>query len=103
MTVEQRHASEGARTALRRSYWLLWWIPLSTIVGFVVASRLLAESWPLSQVVPLAAVLAAPFSIGAYYGLKAGRLGEIRGWIGFTAHIVFMVLALVMPISESLS
>jgi hypothetical protein len=88
---------------VRRSVRLLWWIPLSPIVGFLVANRLLAEAWPLWQVVPLAAVLAAPFGVGAYYGLRAVRLGESRGWIGLAIHIVFMVLALVMPISESLT
>ena len=103
MRVKQSPSLESANAALRRSLRLLWWIPLSPIVGFLAANRLLAETWPLWQVVPLAAVLSAPFGVGAYYGLRAVRLGESRGWIGLAIHIVFMVLALVMPISESLT
>ena len=59
--------------------------------------------WPLWQVVPLAVVLAAPFGIGAYYGLRAVRLGEGKGWIGLGLHLVVMLVALVMPITEALT
>jgi hypothetical protein len=82
---------------------LLWWIPLSAVVGFVVANRFLSESWPLWQVIPLSAVLAAPFGVGAYYGLKAVREGASRGWIALIAHLGFMAVALVMPIAEAWS
>ena len=47
--------------------------------------------------------LATPFGIGAYYGLRAVRLGEAKGWIGRALHVVFMLIALVMPITEALS
>jgi hypothetical protein len=53
-------------------------------------------------VVPLALILATPFAIGAYYGLRAIRLREPRGWIGLIAHLILMVIALVMPITEAL-
>lgn len=49
----------------------LWWAPLSVIVGFVAGSWLLDDSWALWQVVPLAVILATPFGIGAYHGLRA--------------------------------
>jgi hypothetical protein len=82
---------------------LLWWAPLSVVVGFVAASWFLSEAWPLWQVVPLALILATPFAIGASYGLRAVRSGEGRGWIGLILHLILMATALVMPIVESLS
>lgn len=81
----------------------LWWLPVSPIVGFVVAGRFLAEPWPLWKVAPLALALAIPFAIGAYFGFKAIRLGDRRGWFGLIAHFALMVTALAMPISEALA
>jgi hypothetical protein len=81
----------------------LWWAPLSVVVGFVAASWFLSEAWPLWQVVPLALILATPFAVGAYFGLRAVRFGEDRGWIGLILHLILMVTALVMPIIESVT
>ena len=105
MTVTEKPptGSVTAEQAARRAMQLLWWIPLSVVVGFLVSNRLLSESWPLTQVIPLAVVLATPFGVGAYYGLRAVRLGEAKGWIGLALHVVFMLTALVMPITEALS
>ena len=102
ITEEPPAVTEVAERAARRSLKLLWWIPLSALVGFLVANRFLSESWPLTQVIPLAVVLATPFGVGAYYGLQAVRLGEAKGWIGLALHVVFMLTALVMPIAETL-
>jgi hypothetical protein len=96
-------ASATAEQAARRSMKLLWWIPLSVVVGFLVSNRLLSESWPLTQVIPLAVILATPFGVGAHYGLRAVRLGEAKGWIGLALNVLFMLIALVMPITEALS
>lgn len=68
-----------------------------------MAIRVLPESWPLGQVVPLAVILAAPFGVGAYNGLSALRLGEPKGWVGLVLHVVFMLTALVISIVEALS
>ena len=84
VTEKPRGVSATAEQAARRSLKLLWWVPLSVVVGFVVANRFLSESWPLTQVIPLAVVLAAPFGVGAYHGLRAVRFGEAKGWIGLT-------------------
>jgi hypothetical protein len=73
------------------------------VVGFLVSNRLLSESWPLTQVIPLAVVLATPFGVGAYYGLRAVRLSVSKGWIGLVLNVLFMLIALVMPITEALS
>ena len=89
--------------AANRSIRLLWWLPASPIVGFIVAELLLSASWPLWQVVPLAAVVATPFAVGAFCGARAVLHGSRRGWIGLIPHLALAVLAIVMPISESLS
>jgi hypothetical protein len=95
-------ADEGERAA-RTSIRFLWWAPLSVIVGFVAGSWLLDEPWLLWQVVPLAVILATPFGIGAYHGLRAVRSGEGRGWIGLALHLVLMAIALVMPMTQALA
>jgi hypothetical protein len=87
----------------RRSLQLLWWIPLSPIVGFLLGSLILSESWPLWQVIPLVLVLAAPFAVGALYGYSAIRRHDRTGWVGLVLHSVMTVVAIVMPISESIS
>ncbi|HEU4915497.1 MAG TPA: hypothetical protein VFV13_02950 [Acidimicrobiia bacterium] len=103
ITQAPQKASDRGERAAQLSIRFLWWLPLSPIVGFIVANRLLSESWPLWQVLPLAIVLATPFAVGAYFGLKAVRLGERRAWAPLAIHVVFMTIALVMPISQSLS
>ena len=87
----------------RRSLQLLWWIPLAPIVGFFLGSLFLAESWPLWQVIPLALVLAAPFGIGVVYGYSALRHHDRTGWVGLILNLALMLVAIVMPISESIS
>jgi hypothetical protein len=86
----------------RRSLQLLWWIPLSPIVGFLLGSLILSESWPVWQVVPLALVLAAPFVAGAVYGYAAIRRHDRTGWVGLVIHLAMTIVAIVMPISESI-
>lgn len=94
----------GTRSpAGRRSVILLWWIPASPLIGFAIAGRLLSETWPLRQVIPLTVALAAPFAAGAYFGLQAIRRGDRRGWITLPLHLAFSILAIVMPISEPLT
>ncbi len=95
--------SEQAERHLRLSARLLWWLPLSPLVGFITASWLLAESWPLWQVVPLAVVLATPFGFGVYHGLKAIRLGKHSAFIPVMVHAVLGLVALVMPVAEALT
>lgn len=77
--------------------------PLAPIVGFLLGSLILSDSWPLWQVIPLALVLAAPFAVGALYGWSAIRRHDRTGWVGLVLHVVMMVVAIVTPISESTS
>ena len=87
----------------RRSLQLLWWIPLSPIVGFLLGSMILSESWPLWQVIPLALALAAPFVVGALYAYSAIRHHDTTGWVGLVLHLAMTIVAIVVPISESIS
>ena len=87
----------------RRSLHLLWWIPLSPIVGFLLGNLLLSESWPLWQVIPLAVVLAAPFVAGAAYGYAAIRRDDRMGWVGLILHLGMAIVAIAIPISESIA
>jgi len=106
MAHAQLHVDGGrySRSAeARRSLHLLWWIPASPIVGFVLASMFVSESWPLWQVIPLAVLLAAPFVAGALYGYTATRRGDKSGWIGLVIHVAMAIVAIVMPISESIN
>ena len=87
----------------RRSLRLLWWIPLSPIVGFLLGSLILSDSWPLWQVIPLALVLAAPFVVGALYAYSAIRQHDRTGWVGLVLHLAMTIVAIVIPISESIN
>ena len=46
LTRPSKISSDGKHAA-RVSMWLLWWAPLSVLIGFLAANRFLAESWPL--------------------------------------------------------
>jgi hypothetical protein len=58
--------------------------------------------WPLWQVIPLALVLAAPFVVGALYGYSAVRRHDRTGWVGLVVHLAMAIVAIVMPITESI-
>jgi hypothetical protein len=95
--ASDRSVSPDARRSLR----LLWWMPLSPIVGFLLANLILSESWPLWQVIPLVAVLAAPFVVGAVYAYAAIRHHDNTGWFLLVVHLAMAIVAIVLPISES--
>jgi hypothetical protein len=75
---------------------------LSPIVGFLLANLILLESWPLWQVIPFVAMLAAPFVVGAAYGIAAIRHHDRTGWIPLVLHGGMTIVAIVLPISESI-
>jgi hypothetical protein len=45
----------------------------------------------------------APFVVGAYFGLRSVLRGFGGGWVGLAANLVLAVLAIGMPIAESLT
>ena len=56
----------------------------------------------LWQVIPLALTLAAPFVVGALYGYAAIKRGDRTGWVGMLIHLAMTIVAIVLPISESI-
>jgi hypothetical protein len=48
-------------------------------------------------------VLAAPFVVGALYGYAAIRRGDRMGWVGLLIHLSLALVAILMPISESIN
>jgi uncharacterized membrane protein YoaK (UPF0700 family) len=64
---------------------------------------MLSESWPLWQVIPLALLLAAPFMVGALYAYSAIRRHDRTGWGPLVLHLAMTIVAIVVPISESIS
>jgi hypothetical protein len=51
----------------------------------------------------LALVLAAPFVVGALYAFAAIRHHDRTGWVGLVLHLAMTIVAIVLPISESMS
>jgi len=45
----------------------------------------------------------APFVVGVYLGLRSVLKGFQGGWVGLAANLVLGVLAIGMPIAESLT
>jgi hypothetical protein len=72
-------------------------------VGFFLGNLILSESWPLWQVIPLALLLAAPFMVGALYAFSAIQRHDRTGWVGLVLHLAMTIVAIVVPISESIS
>jgi hypothetical protein len=94
----------GARDS-RLSRYCLWWVVAAPFVGLVLAEilNLGAEGdWEFWKAAALGALMMAPFAVGAYLGLRAVLRGFRAGWVGFAANLLLGVLAIGMPISESL-
>ena len=96
----------GARESKLSRYFLLW-LPVAPFVGFTLAETVFdlgAEGdWELWKAALLGALLMAPFAVGAYLGLRSVLKGFRGGWVGLAANLVLAVLAIGMPIAESLT
>jgi hypothetical protein len=82
-------------------------LPVAPFVGFTLAERVFdlgAEGdWELWKAALLGALLMAPFAVGVYLGLRSVLKGFRGGWVGLAANLVLGVLAIGMPIAESLT
>jgi hypothetical protein len=96
----------GARESKLSRCFLLW-LPVAPFVGFTLAERVFdlgAEGdWELWEAALLGALLMAPFAVGVYLGLRSVLKGFQGGWVGLAANLVLGVLAIGMPIAESLT
>jgi hypothetical protein len=65
------------------------WLPVAPFVGFTLAETVFdlgAEgAWELWKAALLGALLMAPFTVGAYLGLRSVLKGFRGGWVGFAA------------------
>ena len=59
--------------------------------------------WELWKAALLERFTVAPFAVGAYLGLRSVLKGFRGGWVGLAANLVLGVLAISMPIAESLT
>lgn len=96
----------GARESRQSRYCLLW-VLVAPLIGFVLAERVFnlgpEGAWELWKAALLGAVLMTPFAIGACLGLRAVLKGFRGGWVGLIANLVLAVLAIGMPVLESLT
>jgi hypothetical protein len=96
----------GARES-KLSRYFLWWLPVAPFVGFTLAETVFdlggEGDWELWKAALLGALLMAPFAVGAYFGLRSVLKGFRGGWVGLAANLVLAVLAIGMPIAESLT
>jgi hypothetical protein len=96
----------GAREARLSRYCLLWLLA-APFVGLVLAETVFgpgpAGRWELWSAALLGLLLMAPFAVGAYFGLRSVLKGFRSGWASLVANLVFMALAIGMPIWESLA
>ncbi len=96
----------GARESKLSRYFLLW-LPVAPFVGLTLAETVFdlgAEGdWELWKAALLGALLMAPFAVGAYFGLRSVLKRFRGGWVGLAANLVLAVLAIGMPIAESLT
>jgi hypothetical protein len=96
----------GARESKLSRYYL-WWLLVVPFVGFTLAETVFdlgAEgAWKLWKAAHLGALLMAPCIVGAYFGLRSVPKGFRGGWVGLAANLVLAVLAICMPMAESLT
>lgn len=96
----------GARESKLSRYFLLW-LPAAPFVGFTLAETVFdlggEGDWELWKAALLGALLMAPFAVGAYFGLRSVLKGFRGGWVGLATNLILGVLAIGMPIVESLT
>ena len=102
-----RTGAPGARDSRLSRYCLLWFL-VAPFAGFALAGRVFrlgtdGVDWETWKAASLGGILAIPYTIGAFLGLRAVLKGFRGGWVGLVANTVLGVLSLVMPITESMT
>ena len=96
----------GARESRIARYFLLWLL-VAPILGFVLAGRVFdlgaqgdREVW---KAILVGGLLAIPFAIGAYFGVRSVSQGFSGGWVGLLGNVALGLVAIVMPTVEALT
>lgn len=96
----------GARESRIARYFLLW-LFAAPFVGFVLAGRVFdlgtQGDWEIWKAAMIGGLLAIPFAVGAYFGVRSVLKGVSGGWVGVVANVVLALLAIVMPAFEALT
>jgi hypothetical protein len=94
----------GARESRIARYFLLWLLA-APILGFVLAGRVFdlgAQGyWEVWKAALVGGLLAIPFAVGAYFGVRSVLMGFSGGWVGFVGNVALGLVAIVMPIVET--
>lgn len=90
------------------SLFFLLWLIGAPFMGFVLAGDQAFDlgargDWEVWKAAVIGGMLAIPFAVGAYFGLRAVLKRCASGWIGLVANTVLAVLAIGMPILEALT
>lgn len=96
----------GARESRIARYFLLWLL-VAPILGFVLAGRVFdlgaQGDWEVWKAILVGGLLAIPFAIGAYFGVRSVSHGFSGGWVGLLGNVALGLVAIVMPTVEALT
>jgi hypothetical protein len=96
----------GARESRIARYFLLWLLA-APFLGFVLAGRVFdlgaQGDWEVWKAAMIGGLLAIPFVVGTYFGVRSVLKGFSGGWIGLVGNVALGLLAIVMPIFEALT
>lgn len=94
----------GARESRIARYFLLWLL-VAPVLGFALAGRVfdLGEQgdWQVWKAALLGSLLAIPFGVGAYFGVRSVVKGFSGGWVGLVGNVALGLVAIVMPTAEA--
>ena len=96
----------GARESRIARYFLSWLL-VAPILGFVLAGRVFdlgaQGDWEVWKAVLVGGLLAIPFAVGAYFGMRSVLKGFSGGWLGLIGNVALGLVAIVMPTVEALT
>lgn len=96
----------GARESRIARFFLLWLL-VAPILGFALAGRVFdlgaRGDWEVWKAVVVGGLLAIPFAIGAYFGVRSVLRGFSGGWVGLLGNAALGLVAIVMPTVEALT
>ena len=96
----------GARES-RIARYLLLWLFAAPFLGFVLAGRVFdlgaQGDWEVWKAAVIGGLLAVPFGVGAYFGVRSVLKRFSGGWVGLVGNVALGLVAIVIPIFEALT